>query len=90
MTKRLFSIIFLLFVSVLVLAQDKPKPYQIDLDRADDAFITKRYNTAAQFYQKVYSKVKDTEEMQFVLFRIAESYRYSNILNKPLSVLKRF
>lgn len=61
-----------------------PKPYQLDLDRADLAFRAKKYNTAAQLYQKVYPKVKEEEEKQKILFLIAESYRQSNNFKQAL------
>jgi len=66
-------------------AQEKQaKPYQLDLDKADYAFKAKKYNTAAQLYQKVYPKIKDEEEKQQILFSIAESYRNSNNFKKAL------
>lgn len=67
-----------IFICASLLAQDRPKPYQLDLDKANQAFLLKKYNTSAQLYQKVYLKVKDQEEKQQVLFKIAESYRLSN------------
>ncbi len=47
--------ILLLGFTFQLQAQEKQiKPYQIDLDKADNAFKAKKYNTAAQLYQKVY------------------------------------
>ncbi|MFN4083775.1 MAG: OmpA family protein [Bacteroidia bacterium] len=77
--KKLFSLILIFIFGLLsILAQEKPKPYQFDLDKANAAFLNKKYNTAAQFFQKVYPKVKNQEEKQQILFYIAESYRKSN------------
>lgn len=77
--------IILLFVSYALQAQEKQaKPYQIDLDKADYAFKAKKFNTAAQLYQKVYPKIKEEELKQQVLFNIAESYRNSNNFKKAL------
>lgn len=75
--KFLFSL--LLFCTLFLKAQEKQAPaYQYDLDRADMAFSSKKYNTAAGLYQKVYAKIKNADEKQKVLFKIAESYRRSN------------
>lgn len=64
--------------------EQQAKPYQIELDRADLAFISRKYNTAAQLYQKVYPKIKEEEEKQKTLFKIAESYRNSNNFKQAL------
>ena len=77
--------ILLLGFTFQLQAQEKQiKPYQIDLDKADNAFKAKKYNTAAQLYQKVYPKIKEEELKQQVLFSIAESYRNSNNFKKAL------
>ena len=65
-------------------AQEKQNPYQLDLDKANAAFDSKKYNTAAQLFQKVYGKIKDQELKQKVLFKIADSYRYSNNFKQAL------
>jgi cytochrome c-type biogenesis protein CcmH/NrfF len=86
--KNLFNLpiwILLFGFGFTLQAQEKQvKPYQIDLDKADDAFKAKKYNTAAQLYQKVYPKIKEEEQKQQVLFSIAESYRNSNNFKKAI------
>lgn len=70
---------FLLLCSDFKLrAQGFQNPYQPELDKAEEAFRTKKYHTAALLFQKLYSRVRSEEEKQHVLFRIAESYRTSN------------
>ncbi|MCG9881588.1 MAG: hypothetical protein MH472_13395, partial [Bacteroidia bacterium] len=77
-------ICFLLLSSALLAQEKQAKHYQLDLDKADYAFRAKKYNTAAQLYQKVYPKIKEEELKQQVLFNIAESYRNSNNFKKAL------
>jgi peptidoglycan-associated lipoprotein len=83
---RKFALTILLFFPIFLFAQSTQpiKPYQLDLDKADLAFISKKYNTAAQLYQKVYPKIKEEEEKQKVLFKIADSYRNSNNFKQAL------
>ncbi|MBC7384453.1 MAG: OmpA family protein [Bacteroidia bacterium] len=64
--------------------QQKPIPYQLELDQADAAFKFKKYNTAANLYQKLYTKIKDQELKQKILFKIADSYRNSNNFKQAL------
>lgn len=72
-------IVFLfILISSLAYAQEPPKPYQPDWDRAEQAFRSKRYHTSALLFQKLFSRVRSEEEKQQVLYRIAESYRISN------------
>jgi peptidoglycan-associated lipoprotein len=79
MTLKKLLFIILLFFSQFLIAQEKQTPaYQYDLDKADMAFLSKKYNTAAGLYQKVYGKIKNADEKQKVLFKVAESYRKSN------------
>jgi len=60
-------------------AQERLQPsYTIELEKADLFFKAKKYNTAALLYQKVYPKIKESESRDQTLFKIAESYRYSN------------
>lgn len=77
--KKLLIVLFLVFAAIYnSLAQDKPRPWAFELERADMAYKAKKFNTAANLYQKVYPKVKDQDEKQLVLFKIADSYRKSN------------
>ncbi|MCA0426770.1 MAG: OmpA family protein [Bacteroidetes bacterium] len=77
--KKLLIVLFLVFGAIYnSLAQDKPRPWAFELERADMAYKAKKFNTAANLYQKVYPKVKDQDEKQLVLFKIADSYRKSN------------
>jgi len=72
------TIIFLLTFYIALLGQEKPKPYQYELDMANAAFKNTKYNTAAQLFQKVYPKIKNQDDKQQTLYFIAESYRKSN------------
>jgi peptidoglycan-associated lipoprotein len=82
---KIITVYLLMIVSNVLLAQEQQvKPYQLELDRADMAFLSRKYNTAAQLYQKVYPKIREEEEKQKVLFKIAESYRNSNNFKQAL------
>lgn len=60
-------------------AQEKPiTPIDLEIQKADVFFNNKKYNTAANLYKKVYAKIKEEEQKNTVLFKIAESYRLSN------------
>lgn len=50
----------------------------LELQRAQRAFDTKRYNTSANLYKKLFTKVKGEEEQNKVLYMVAESYRLAN------------
>ncbi|MBU3664219.1 MAG: hypothetical protein FGM41_13630, partial [Bacteroidetes bacterium] len=86
MRKALFFIWLLsICIPTIVICQTSQTPaYQIELDKAELAYLSKKYNTAAQLYQKVYPKVKDEETKQKVLFKIADSYRNSNNFKQAL------
>lgn len=78
-----FSCIF--FLSCLAAAaQQNPPQTALDYEilRAQRTFDMKKYNTAANMYQKLYTKVRNEEEKQKMLFMIAESYRKSNNFKK--------
>ncbi len=79
--KLLFFSCFFYFV---VNAQIDVSPFQFEIDRAYQAFSGKKYNTAATLYRKIYTKEKDPERKQKILFMIAESYRLSNNLNQAM------
>ncbi len=82
---KLAHFILMFFLPLLLLAQEpQNKPYQLDLDKADMAYMAKKYNTAAMLYQKVYPKVKGETEKQQILFKIADSYRNSNNFKQAL------
>lgn len=77
----LFSLVLL---NPVFAQQQKENPYQFELAKADDAFISKKYNTAAALYQRLYNKIKEPELKQKVLFKIADSYRNSNNFKQAL------
>ncbi len=67
------------------MAQQTSVPsYQLELDKAELAYQSKKYNTAALLFQKVYPKVKQEEEKQKILYKIADSYRNSNNFKQAL------
>lgn len=86
MVKRL--IIFFIFVQISLnfYGQETPQQAQlkIDIAKAQKAFDLKKYNTAATLFQKLYSRVKEEEQKQKMLFMIAESYRKSNNFKKAI------
>jgi peptidoglycan-associated lipoprotein len=83
--KKLFlALLLVLPIATWAQEQQQAKPYQLELDRADLAYRSKKYNTAALLFQKVYPKIKEEEEKQQVLFKIADSYRYSNNFKQAL------
>jgi len=82
--KKYILLFILVFPFQLWAQEAQVKSYQIDLDRAELAYLSKKYNTAALLFQKVYPKVKDEEEKQKILFKIADSYRYSNNFKQAL------
>lgn len=75
---RYFILLICIGISQWLLAQDVIPIYQQELQKADEAFVNKRYYTAAGYYQKAYTRIKDAELKQNTLFKIAESYRRSN------------
>lgn len=84
--RKLLLIIFILcfFFTQKVTAQQPTPSYQLDLDKAELAYRSKKYNTAALLFQKVYPKVKQDEEKQKILYKIADSYRNSNNFKQAL------
>ncbi len=77
----LFSLVLL---NPVFAQQQKENPHQFELAKADDAFASKKYNTAAALYQRLYNKIKEPELKQKVLFKIADSYRNSNNFKQAL------
>ncbi len=73
-----FLFLLLVLMALQALSQAPIVAYQLDLDKADVAYKSKKYNTAAGFYKKAFGKIKDEELKQKTLFNIAESYRRSN------------
>ncbi len=86
MRKLLLIFIFFSFFNLQKANAQQPTvpTYQLEFDKADLAYRSKKYNTAALLYQKVYPKVKQEEEKQKILYKIADSYRYSNNFKQAL------
>lgn len=80
MQLRLLLLCCMLFVLKVTQAQNTA--LEMELQRAQFAFEGKKYNTASILYTKLYSKVKDEESQNKVLFMIAESYRKANNFKK--------
>ncbi|MBP9185953.1 MAG: OmpA family protein [Bacteroidia bacterium] len=76
----LFIALYCLFFNAVLFAQsDKPlTAVDIEIIKADQVYMSKKYNSAATMYKRVYSKIKDEEQQASVNFKIAESYRLSN------------
>jgi outer membrane protein OmpA-like peptidoglycan-associated protein/tetratricopeptide (TPR) repeat protein len=81
--QRLFFL-FLVLLATTATAQNNPPQTQLDYDiiKAQRAFDSKRYNTAANLFQKIYPKVREEETKSKMLFMVAESYRKSNNFKK--------
>jgi peptidoglycan-associated lipoprotein len=82
-TMRLFKNLFVLFVFWFVTnradAQELQTPQlQIEIQKARSTFDSKKYNTAAGLYKKLYAKIKNEELQNEMLFMVAESYRRAN------------
>lgn len=50
----------------------------LEIERAQVSFDSKKYNTAANLYKKIYPKVREEEKQNKILYMIAESYRRAN------------
>ncbi|MFI5220755.1 MAG: OmpA family protein [Bacteroidia bacterium] len=84
--RNFFAFLFLLSVSFLQAQEVKPMTQlDFDIEKAQKTFDGKRYNTAANQYQRLYKQVKNEEQKQKMLFMIAESYRKSNNFKKAFS-----
>ncbi len=82
--KHFLFLIALLF-SCFTYGQEKVQPaYIMELEKADQCFQAKKYNTAAQLYQRVYPKIKELTSKEQTLYKIAESYRLSNNFGNAL------
>lgn len=75
---RFIFITFGIYISFLTHAQAPIEAYELDYNKAEEAFANKRYYTAAGLYQKAYKRMKTAEIRQQTLYKIAESYRRSN------------
>jgi hypothetical protein len=85
--KYYFLLISILFC-ILAKAQAPAPAYTLDLDRGNAAFAAKD-STAAGFYKKAFTKIKDEELKQKTLFNIAESYRRSNNYKQAIKMVRR-
>src|SRR6478609_3601393 len=74
----LWGLCFLLSVKVCMAQTPVPPQYEVELQKAKFAFDTKKYNTAAGLYKKLYGKIKEEELQNEMLYWVAESYRRSN------------
>ncbi len=62
---------FVLLTSVEVMAQ---KDFLLE---ANTAFAHERYYDAIELYKKAYTRVQEKEQKSFIIFRTAESYRFT-------------
>ena len=53
-------------------------PIDLEIAKADVVFTSKKYNSAALLYKKIYAKVKDEDQKAVINFKLAESFRLSN------------
>lgn len=75
---------FIFFFSVVANAQQPPSAIDLEIEKAQNAFKYKRYNTAAGMFKKIYPKVKEEDKREQILFMIAESYRLSNNFSQAI------
>ncbi len=86
MIKQLkISIILLLLAAVPAISPAQSKKTEV----ADLAFQNLMYSTAVKKYKKAYSKVKDKDEKNRVLYQIAECYRIMNDVKMGEPAYKR-
>ncbi len=71
-------ILLLLVFAGICLAAAAQTPKKKRADAADQAFENKMYTTALKRYKKAYSREKDKEERNRILFQTAECYRIMN------------
>ncbi len=86
MLKHVLIFILTCTFCVELVAQQNPPQTALDFDilKAQKTFDMKNYNTAANLYQKLYTKVRSEDDKQKMLFMIAESYRKSNNFKKAI------
>lgn len=84
---KVYVVLFFAMFSGILFAQENstPSPFDFEIQRADVFFNNKKYNTAANFYKKVYPKIKEEDKKNSVLFKIAESYRLSNNFKQAIN-----
>jgi outer membrane protein OmpA-like peptidoglycan-associated protein len=77
---RLPFIFLCLFLFSGIVKAQPPQSMQLELEiqRAKLTFDIKKYNTAAGLYKKLYTKVKDEDQQNEMLYMVAESYRRAN------------
>ncbi len=68
----------LLCFSFVKAQQPQSVQLQLEIQKAKLTYDIKKYNTAAGLYKKLYSKIKDEELQNEMLFMVAESYRKAN------------
>ena len=76
MKKITLLILLSIFVLGLVLPVRAQKNKQVEA--ADQAFANMMYTTALKNYRKAYSKIKDKDERNRILYQTAECYRIMN------------
>jgi peptidoglycan-associated lipoprotein len=76
------SCMALLLVMLLLFSQEAvgQTQAQIEMNNAYQAFLEKRYFSAALLYKRSYDKIRDQELKDSAAFMIAESYRLANNL----------
>jgi peptidoglycan-associated lipoprotein len=67
-------------LAVLTVFAQQPQTIQLqqEIAKARQSYNSKKYNTAASQFQKLYNKIRDEELQNEMLFMIAESYRKAN------------
>lgn len=77
---RIFYLFLLLFISCIPAYSQQANSVQLNLDikKARLAFDSKKYTTAAGLYKKLYTKSRNEDQQNELLFMVAESYRKAN------------
>ncbi len=75
-----FAVILFACLAVLNVFAQQPQTIQLqqEIAKARQSYQSKKYNTAASQFQKLYNKIRDEELQNEMLFMIAESYRKAN------------
>lgn len=88
--KRIVLLCFMVCCAVAGLnAQtNPPTPLDLEIERAQMTFDSKRYNTAAGLYKRLYDKIKDPEKKGQMAFMVALSYTKANNMKQAMNYFK--
>lgn len=84
--KRFLLLLVILADIFCALAQTTPPtPLDLEIERAQITFDSKRYNTAAGLFKRLYDKIKDPEKKGQMAYMVALSYTKANNLKQAMN-----